>query len=157
MVYLTQSPSQTEKIGENLAKNLLKKKARIIIGLTGNLGGGKTTFLKGFAKGLGIKEKIASPTFLIMKSFNVPKDEQLNPQRFSVFFHFDCYRIKKEKEILDIGFKNIVSNSENITAVEWSDKIRKIMPRDSIFIDFRFKNEKTREIFIGAAEKSKPK
>ena len=73
--YLTEKPTQTKKIGEILAKEIFKtriEKRALILGLEGDLGGGKTTFLQGFAKGLGIKEKITSPTFVIIKRFQVP-------------------------------------------------------------------------------------
>ena len=72
--YLSKSSSQTKKLGESLAKKFLKEKKQKgakILGLEGDLGGGKTTFLQGFAKGLGLKEKILSPTFIIMRKFKI--------------------------------------------------------------------------------------
>ena len=143
--YLTVSPSQTKKLGETLAREILKtkpKKIAQILGLEGDLGGGKTTFLQGFARGLGIKQKILSPTFVIMKRFKV---ESL---RFEGFYHVDCYRLKKPKEILDLGFKEIISNPKNIVAVEWAERIRKIMPKDIIWISFEFANKNQRKIVI---------
>ncbi len=140
--YLTASPTQTKRLGEKLAKEILKKKLKktaFVIGLKGELGGGKTTFLQGFAKGLGIKEKILSPTFVIMKKFKASNGE---------FYHFDCYRVSKTKELLDLGFKEIISNPENIVVIEWADKIKKIMPKDSTWIKFDFVDEKTRKIFF---------
>lgn len=136
--YITNSPSQTKELGERLAKRILKskpKKSSFVIGLEGELGGGKTTFLQGFAKGLRIKEKILSPTFVIMK-------------RFNNFYHVDCYRVQKSKELLDLGFKEIISDPQNIIVVEWADRIRKIMPRDSVWIRFGFINEKERRIIF---------
>ena len=134
----TTSPIQTKKMGEILAKEILRaqhsKRARII-GLVGDLGGGKTTFLQGFARGLGIKEKITSPTFVIMK-------------RFRNFYHIDCYRIKKPKELLDLGFKKIISDPQNIVAIEWADRIKKILPRGTIWINFEFIDSKTRKIVV---------
>ena len=73
--YFTNGPSQTKKIGEILGQEILKtklKKTAFVTALEGDLGGGKTTFLQGFAKGLGIEEKILSPTFVIVKRFHVP-------------------------------------------------------------------------------------
>jgi len=143
--YLTISPSQTKKLGEILAREILKTrsgKTAFVIGLEGDLGGGKTTFLQGFAKGLGIKEKILSPTFIIMRKFSI-----FNSQ-FSNFFHVDCYRIKKPKEILNLGFKEIISEPKNIIAIEWADKIQKIMPKDAFWIKFEFINKNKRKISI---------
>ena len=77
-IYITKSYKQTQKLGENFAKEILKSpvnKGAIVLGLQGNLGGGKTTFLQGFAKGLNIKEKILSPTFVILKRFKITKSQ----------------------------------------------------------------------------------
>jgi len=134
-IYLTTSPQKTKKLGEFLIKKLIKKRKRIILGLYGELGGGKTTFLQGLAKALKIKGKILSPTFIIFR-------------RFDNFYHFDCYRIEKEKEILDLGFKKIISDPKNLVVVEWADKIKKIMPPDTTWIKFEIINQKKRKIMI---------
>ena len=139
MNYLTKSPSETEKIGEMVAKKALKEK-RAVFALKGNLGSGKTTFLKGFAKGLGAKEKILSPTFVIFRKMKIPLKRH--------FFHFDCYRIKNEKDLLGLGFKDIIKNEKNIIAIEWPEKIKKILPKDHVVIDFFFIDEKKRKISI---------
>ena len=141
--YLTASPSQTKKLGESLAKEILKtkpKKIAFVIGLEGDLGGGKTTFLQGFAKGLGIKEKILSPTFVILKKFEIGKVKS------QYFYHVDCYRIKKPREILDLGFKEIIFNPKNIVAVEWSNRVRKILPKKIIILKFYFLGRNKRKI-----------
>lgn len=134
--YITTSAKQTQKLGQDFAKKILKlpqRKNAVVLGLYGNLGGGKTTFLQGFAKGLGIKEKILSPTFVVMK-------------RFGNFYHIDCYRLKNEKDILELDFKKIISNFENIIAIEWPEKIKKVIPKNVIKIDFKFIAETIREI-----------
>lgn len=134
----TTSPFQTQKMGKVLAREVLRmgpSKTARIFGLVGDLGGGKTTFLQGFAKGLGVKEKILSPTFVIIR-------------RIKNFYHIDCYRIKKPKEILDLGFREIISNPGNIMVIEWADKIKKIMPEETIWINFEFIDNKTRKITI---------
>lgn len=142
--YITTSYKQTQKLGEELALRLCSgrdyRKSAIVIGLSGNLGGGKTTFLQGFAKGLGIKEKILSPTFVIQKRFKIKNS------KFSNFFHIDCYRFNKDEDILELGWKEIISNPENIVAVEWPEKIKKVLPKSTIFINFKFLDNKTREI-----------
>ena len=144
--YLTKNPSQTKKLGEFLAKKFLKKKGAKILSLEGELGGGKTTFLQGFAKGLGIKEKITSPTFVIIKKFRIStKTYNLKPK---IFVHIDCYRIEKPKEILTLGFKEILSNPQNIVAIEWADRIRAILPKNLIWIKFQFLSKNQRKITI---------
>jgi len=128
-----------------MSKKILKEKKGTraqILALQGELGGGKTTFLQGFARGLGIKKRILSPTFLILKKFKVQSPD------FKFFYHIDCYRIKNVKEILDLGFRKIVSDSKNIVAVEWADNILKILPKDTIFITLTFNNKNKRNITI---------
>jgi len=136
--YTTTNARQTQRIGRELAGKILKMppgKTAVVLSLYGNLGSGKTTFLQGFAKGLGIKEKILSPTFVIMK-------------RFKNFYHVDCYRINKAKEISELGFKEIISNPQNIVAIEWPEKIQKALPKNLIKLNFKFINKNTREILI---------
>ncbi len=143
--YLTNSPTQTRKLGEKLAKEILRRKigkSALIIGLQGDLGSGKTTFLQGFAKGFGVKEKILSPTFVIIKRFKIENCKL----KIENFYHIDCYRIKKPKELITLGFKEIASNPQNIIAIEWVDKINKIIPRKTIFISFKFINKNKRKI-----------
>ena len=141
--YITNSPLQTKNLAKKLAREILNcfsTKKAVVIGLVGDLGGGKTTFLQGFARGLGIRQKILSPTFIIMKKFLISNSQFLN------FYHIDCYRIKKPKELLALGFKEIISGPENIVAVEWADRIKSILPQNAIWIRFKFMDKKTRKI-----------
>jgi tRNA threonylcarbamoyladenosine biosynthesis protein TsaE len=143
--FLSKSPAQTQKMGRELARIILKggqKKSALVLALVGDLGGGKTTFLQGFAKGLGIEEKILSPTFVIMKRFRLKK------AGFENFYHLDCYRIKNSREILELSFKEDLLRSENIIAVEWSEKIADILPAGSLEIKFKFLDNKKRKIII---------
>lgn len=147
--YLTTSPAQTKKIGKILAEEILKtapKKGAFIVGLEGELGGGKTTFLKGFAKGLGIRERILSPTFITMKRFEIKNSD------FENFYHIDCYRTKKSNEILKLGLKKIISNPLNIVAIEWAEKIHDILPTKIMVLKFKFSGKKKREITLEKKE-----
>lgn len=145
--YITISSNQTKKTGEILARNILKpslKDKALILSLEGDLGGGKTTFLQGFARGLGIKEKILSPTFVIMRKFKIQ-----NPKsKFKSFYHIDCYRVEEPEEILNFDFKRIIKNSKNIVAIEWADRIRRILPPKSILVNFAFVGKNKRKIVI---------
>lgn len=136
--YKTKSFKETQKLGVDFVIQLRseqakKKNAATVITLQGDLGSGKTTFLQGFAKGLGIKEKILSPTFVIQK-------------RFGNFYHIDCYRLKNYKDILELGWEKIIKNPKNIVAIEWPEKIKKLLPRNTILLKFKFIDEQTREI-----------
>jgi tRNA threonylcarbamoyladenosine biosynthesis protein TsaE len=149
--YITNSAKATKKIGQKLAREILvlrrARRKAIVLGLEGDLGGGKTTFLQGFAKGLGIKEKILSPSFVIMKKFLIPPFHQ-NGRSFILvekyFYHFDCYRIQKAKEILELGFKEIISEPKNIVAIEWSERVKKVLPKSAILIKFIYPEPRRR-------------
>ncbi len=143
---ITNDSFETKELGKKIAKKLLEdKKDREraqILALKGELGSGKTTFLQGFAKGLGIEEKVLSPTFVIFKKFKI-KDPD-----FYLFYHIDCYRIKNSKELLSLGFEDFVKNPKNIIAIEWAEKVKDILPENKITIDFKIKEISKRKIII---------
>ena len=144
MKVITTNAGQTKKLARALARKILKEKPKnkaSIIGLEGDLGSGKTTFLQGFANGLGIKEKVLSPTFVLIKRFKISSQKG-----FKSFYHIDCYRIKKPKEILELGFEKIVADPRNIIAVEWSGKIKKILPPKTLTLRFLFLEQSKRII-----------
>ncbi len=145
MEIISHSLIKTKIIGKTLAQEALKTKKdkALVIKLEGDLGSGKTSFTQGFAQGLKIKEKILSPTFVLMKKFDI-----IN-KNFKRFYHIDCYRINNYQEILNLNFKEIVDNSENIVIIEWPEKIKRILPKDCLTVKFNFIDEKKREIFIG--------
>jgi len=130
-----------------LAKKILKepiKRRAFVLALQGDLGGGKTTFLQGLAKGLGIKERILSPTFVLMKRFPIKNKKS----GFKDFYHFDCYRIKSQKDLSVLDFKKIVSDPFNIVAIEWAERIKKTLPSDSFFLKFEFIDKTARKIIF---------
>jgi tRNA threonylcarbamoyladenosine biosynthesis protein TsaE len=143
--FITKSEKETEKLGKEFGKKILKEKpgktAKILF-LEGDLGGGKTTFLKGFARGLGIKEKILSPTFILIRKF------QISNSKFQNFYHIDCYRIEKPREFLNLGFKKIIKNPKNIVAIEWANRIHQIIPKKVLQIKFKILNKNQRQITI---------
>lgn len=149
--HITKSVKETQDIAKQLAQKILPQKSAVVIGLTGELGGGKTAFIQGLARGLGVKEKILSPTFVIFKKFAISQaySKCHKPGLCKKYlYHFDCYRIEDSKEILELGFKKIISNPQNIIAIEWAGKIRKIMPANTIWLNFNFIDDKTRQIVI---------
>lgn len=150
----TNSIEETQKVAAEFAMQILRQKAlpagrqtakqAVVLALNGDLGAGKTTFLQGFAQGLGIAEVVNSPTFVIMKSF------KLQASSFKNFYHFDCYRLETPEEILELGFKEIISSPENIVAIEWPEKIAGILPERVISIHFEHAGENKRELTIDA-------
>jgi tRNA threonylcarbamoyladenosine biosynthesis protein TsaE len=151
MKYLTYSAGQTRKRGKDFAKNIFPEEKALLIGLKGDLGGGKTTFLQGFAKGLGIKERVLSPTFVIMRKFKIQNS------KFKYFYHIDCYRIKDSGEILALGFNKIISDPQNIIAIEWAGRIKKILPRNTLMLEFEFIDKNTRKITVKPKNNSEQK
>ena len=143
--HITGNYKKTQKLGEIFAEQIIKnelQKTATVIGLWGDLGSGKTTFIQGFAKGLGVREKILSPTFVILKRFKITK------KSFKNFYHIDCYRLKNEKDILELDFKKIILNPENIVAIEWPEKIKKVLPKKTIIIKFKLIDKNKREIIL---------
>jgi len=126
--FLTKNEKETVKLAQILAREILKTPKRIktalVIGLEGNLGAGKTTFIQAFARGAGIKNRLTSPTFVLMKKYNN-------------LYHIDCYRIKSGQDILALDFKEIVSEPKNIVLIEWVEKIKRILPKGRIWIKFK--------------------
>ena len=142
----TKSDKETKKLGEVLAREILKekpKKRALVISLEGDLGAGKTTFTQGFGEALGVREKIQSPTFVILKIYKINKKSN-----FKNFIHVDAYRINA-KDFKIIGWKNFVKNKNNIILVEWGNKIKNILPKNSLRIIFKHgKNFSERKIIF---------
>jgi len=140
---LSDSPKTTQKVAKILIKTLLngKFKPPHIFTLSGNLGAGKTTFVQGLAKALKIKNKILSPTFLIIKEFKIPKKTP-----FEKFYHIDCYRLENPEELLSLGFKEMIANPKNLIFIEWPEKIKKILPKKTVWLKFKVIDENKRLI-----------
>jgi len=142
----TNSAKETQKVARLFARELLKsdvdRKNALVIALEGNLGGGKTTFAQGFARGLGIREKVLSPTFVIMRGYN------RRMFHFRRFVHMDAYRISGVKELRLLGWQDILQDKNAIVLVEWADRIRRALPKEYIRIQFEFVDEKTRKIIF---------
>lgn len=100
--------------------------------LDGNLGSGKTVFIKGLAAALGIKERVLSPTFLIMRSFKIRKKKI----PFKRFYHIDAYRLRSGRELLDLGIKEVLADKSNLVAVEWADRIVRLLPKERVSLSF---------------------
>lgn len=137
MEYVSSSLSETKRIGKELARKIIKSAKRkknpthaTVIGLAGELGAGKTSFTRSFLRALGARGKISSPTFVLMKK-HATKDSH-----YSHGFHVDAYRIRGSKEMAHLGFRQIIKDPRHIVLIEWADKIRRIMPKGTIWIRF---------------------
>ena len=155
-VIVTKSTEETQKIAFELAKDILNKPheegSALVLALDGVLGAGKTTFTQGFADGLSITEVVTSPTFLILKEYNIVQSlkskVKSNDKTFTKFYHIDCYRLKDENDIEDIGLHEVLKNPENIVLIEWAGNIKKSLPKEYIKIKFYYISENKRKISI---------
>ena len=95
-----------------------------VVGLYGDLGAGKTTFVQAAARALGITVMVQSPTFLIMKSY------PLVGSHFSRLIHIDAYRLKHSEELQRLGFAELLRDPGNLIFVEWADRVSEILPSD---------------------------
>jgi len=92
-----------------------------VVALIGELGAGKTVFTKGIARGLGIKERVQSPTFLLMKIYNVKK------QKIKNLVHVDAYRLNDVTGLVDIGILDWLGRADTVMVIEWADKVQGIL------------------------------
>lgn len=137
--YITKSADETRLLAKKLAQWINHG----VIALTGDLGAGKTTFVQGFAKGLGIKDKIISPTFVLMRSHKIPKSKK-------ILFHIDLYRLEKISQFKDIGIEELLNDLNHLILIEWAEKIKKILPKNTTWINFKSLDENTRKIDINS-------
>ena len=151
LVVETKNAEETKKVAFILAKEIIRgnlklaKNTALVLALQGELGAGKTIFTQAFALAFKIKEKILSPTFVIMKKIKISPTAS---KSYSNLYHFDCYRIKKDKEISELGFEEIMGNKKNIILIEWAEKIKKLLPQNHLLIKFEHLGEDKRKIII---------
>ena len=117
-----------------------KRKRALVVALSGDLGSGKTSFAQGAAKALGIKERVLSPTFVIERIYKIKR------KPFSHFVHIDCYRFKNYLELETLGWKELARNPRNVIFLEWAERVKKILPKDSFWIHFSYTTKNTRHI-----------
>jgi tRNA threonylcarbamoyladenosine biosynthesis protein TsaE len=146
---------QTGKIAEKFVRKLKKNTQAVIICLKGELGAGKTTFVQLAGKSLGIKKNITSPTFVILKSYNIPQIKS-RPQ-FKKFIHLDTYRLKSAAELNNIGWPKIIKNPENLVFIEWPENVADLIPKESILIELKVIGKFKRVIDIWFKKKKRAK
>ncbi len=115
------------KIARETQKAAPGRHARVIA-LVGNLGAGKTTFTQGFLKKLGVKRRVISPTFLIVRPYKLPATS------YKLAFHIDCYRLHKPEELLTLGLRDIIKEPGHILLIEWPELVKKYLPKDTQWI-----------------------
>lgn len=138
MEVITKSASETQKLGEKISADL---KPGNLLALYGELGSGKTTFIQGLARGLGIKKRIISPTFVFIRQY---------PFGFKsrTLYHVDLYRINEAIEAKGLGLEEIFTDKDSMVVIEWADRIKEILPKKRIDVYFEYLEENQRKIKI---------
>ncbi len=149
MKYITQNIKDIEKVAKVFLEKVCVRQdltQATVVTLSGDLGAGKTTFVQSIAKILGIKKKVVSPTFVLMKRYPIGKTYV-----WENLYHIDAYRlegkdIKKELELL--SFKEILSNPKNIIFIEWPEILKGNLPKKNIKIKIKHRGDTKRELLF---------
>lgn len=138
MVYITNSESETEALGERFAEKLPDGS---VVAFYGELGSGKTAFVRGMARGMGIDALVSSPTFTIVNEYIGKRS----------LFHFDMYRLGSADELFDIGWEDYLGRG-GVCAVEWSENVADAFEGDEYSVVFRKLGDESRRITIEGGE-----
>jgi len=131
------TPQHTERIGSVLGKML---EGGEIIALSGELGSGKTTLVRGIAHGMGFnRDEIASPSFTLINEYDGPLP----------LFHIDLYRLEGERDLYEIGYEEYVGGNGAVV-IEWADKVPQAVPKECLWITLKYLDDKRREIVMWA-------
>lgn len=139
MEFITGSADQTQQVAGQIAKNFQNKGG--VVALMGDLGAGKTTFSQGFAKALGIVDKIISPTFVLIRQHQFPNSDR-------VLFHIDLYRLEGKINPKELGLEEILNEPKNLVLIEWAEKIADFLPKNTTRIKFKKVSEDERQIIV---------
>ena len=124
MEYISSSVKETEDVGAGLAQRLAPG---AVVAFTGDLGAGKTAFVRGMARGLGVADRVTSPTFTIVNEYEGGR---------LPLFHFDLYRLGDPEELFDIGWEDYLARG-GVCAVEWSENVADALEDEPIRVDIR--------------------
>ncbi len=123
---ISKNIKDTEKIAKDFLKDLYEGEPSIVakvVALSGELGAGKTTFTQALGKHLGIKRKVNSPTFVIMKKYSIKMAHH------KLLYHLDAYRLKNHHELAKLGWAEIIANPKNLILIEWPENVAGVMPK----------------------------
>ena len=119
-----------------MSKQIIKAAQAVkVIAFTGNLGSGKTTLIGNICSILGVDEYMGSPTFSLVNEYDLKNK--------SGIFHFDCYRIQNEIEMLDIGWEDYLAQ-DNWILIEWPEKVKNILPTHFLWVNIKVEGNKRR-------------
>ncbi len=145
MKLTSHSVAETNKLAAGLARKVMKigpQKYATVVALEGELGAGKTVFVKAFARAFGIKSRITSPTFVLMKRYT------LTAKRHMLLFHIDAYRLRDYRDLLSLGIKEAITDPANIILIEWSERVKPILPKKCTKVHIDHVDNSRRKISI---------
>src|SRR3989344_7956434 len=116
LVKISKSEKETHKIAGNLARKVIGSRDPVTIALEGELGAGKTTFIRGFLRSLGVREKVKSPTFVLMRHYKIPKSDK-------EIYHLDCYRVRDHRDLATLDLRSIFNFQDSIVLIEWPERV----------------------------------
>jgi tRNA threonylcarbamoyladenosine biosynthesis protein TsaE len=134
---ITKSAEETGRLGAKIGAFLLPNE---VIALTGNLGAGKTTLIQGIAAGLGVKDYVTSPTFILINEY----------QGRLPLFHVDLYRLDNIDQVEELGIEEYFTKG-GVCVIEWAEKLGNMMPADASIIGIKIINEHERELCLSSA------
>lgn len=124
-----------------------RTEASVVLGLSGDLGAGKTTFVQLLAKEFGVEEQVVSPTYTIMKTYTT------NNSTFASLVHIDAYRIETTEEMRVIGFQQLLKQEKTLVCIEWPEHIQALLPQKTIHLTFTFDGISERIVTLSEYEK----
>ena len=129
--FVSRGPRDTVRFAQKVLAQAKRRRVRpIILALSGELGSGKTTFVRGLAAALGIREKIQSPTFVLMRTYPIQKQFH----HFHHFIHIDAYRLERPAEARRLGLADIFRDRDAVVVIEWAERIKKPIPQPAVWI-----------------------
>jgi len=147
-IFISKSPEETINYALDFALHL---RGGEVLALHGDLGSGKTTFVKGLAEGLKINDIITSPTFVLLKEYRILQPK-FHPRGGigGCMVHIDAYRAESIEDIKSVGIEDYLNRSDVILVIEWAEKIKDILPENVINIYFSYEGENERKIQVGS-------
>lgn len=162
-IFITNGFEETQKLGKEFIIRILlvaskslslqgvslsNKNTATVVALYGDLGSGKTTFVQGMARGLGIERRIISPTFVLVREHRIMNHES----GIKNFYHIDLYRIESHGDVKGLGIEEIIEDPQNIVAIEWAEKLGDMLPEKRWDVKLEYLDEDKRKITIKSSK-----
>ncbi|MCJ7827694.1 tRNA (adenosine(37)-N6)-threonylcarbamoyltransferase complex ATPase subunit type 1 TsaE [Patescibacteria group bacterium] len=135
----SKTAAQTHRLGQEAGVGLTSGR---VFCLNGELGSGKTVFAQGLARGVGLEERVLSPTFILMREYD------LNRPGLTRFYHLDFYRLERKEEVISLGLEEIFADLGAVVVIEWADKIKVVLPARRTEVSLKVGEDERREIKV---------